>query len=71
MVAPGWFDTDLGGRDHEVATARNEQMRNRNPIPRPGYPTDLEGIIIYLMSDASSYHTGDVIVVDGGMSIAL
>ena len=27
---------------------------------------DLEGIVVYLMSDASAYHSGDVIVVDGG-----
>ena len=70
MVAPGYFESSLG-RDPEVVAARAEQMRERNPIPRAGRPEDLEGIIVYLMSDASRYHTGDVIVIDGGSLIAL
>lgn len=65
LVAPGYFDTGLA-RDPEVVKARAEEMKNRNPIPRAGAPADLEGIIVYLMSDASSYHTGDAIVIDGG-----
>ncbi len=71
MIAPGWFESDLGGRDPDVVALREEQMRLRNPIPRAGTPADLEGIAIYLMSGASSYHTGDVLVVDGGKLIAL
>ena len=46
-------------------------MRTRNPIPRAGNPADLEGITAYLMSDASAYHTGDLIVIDGGMSVTV
>ena len=34
-----------------------------------GYPEDLEGITAYLMSDCSKYHTGNLIVIDGGQSI--
>jgi NAD(P)-dependent dehydrogenase (short-subunit alcohol dehydrogenase family) len=71
MVAPGWFDSELGGRDPDVVALREEQMRTRNPIPRAGRPEDLEGIAVYLMSDASSYHTGDVLVIDGGKLVAL
>jgi NAD(P)-dependent dehydrogenase (short-subunit alcohol dehydrogenase family) len=69
LVAPGYFDTGLA-RDPEVAKVRAEEMKTRNPIPRPGVPADLEGIIVYLMSDASSYHTGDAIVIDGGKLVA-
>jgi len=69
LVAPGYFDTGLA-RDPDVVKARAEEMRSRNPIPRPGVPADLEGIIVYLMSDASSYHTGDAIVIDGGKLVA-
>ena len=69
VVAAGYFDTALGGRSAEHAQARAEQMRTRNPIPRAGTPADLEGITAYLMSDASAYHTGDLIVIDGGMSV--
>jgi NAD(P)-dependent dehydrogenase (short-subunit alcohol dehydrogenase family) len=70
MVAAGYFDTGLK-RDPGVAEARSEQMRLHNPIPRVGYPSDVEGITAYLMSDASRYHTGDLIVIDGGSSIAM
>lgn len=70
MIAPGYFESSLK-RDEEVVRERAEQMRDRNPIPRPGYGPDLEGVAVYLTSDASSYHTGDVLVIDGGMSIAI
>ena len=65
------FDTALGGRSPEHAQARAQQMRTRNPIPRAGTPADLEGITAYLMSDTSAYHTGDLIVIDGGMSVTV
>jgi NAD(P)-dependent dehydrogenase (short-subunit alcohol dehydrogenase family) len=70
MIAPGYFESDLG-RDPEVVRERAEQMRLRNPIPRAGRPEDLEGVAVYLLSDASRYHTGDVLVVDGGSSVSL
>ncbi len=65
MVAPGYFASSLGGRDPDVLAQREAQMA-ANPIPRAGRPEDLEGIAVYLASDASSYHTGDVIIIDGG-----
>jgi NAD(P)-dependent dehydrogenase (short-subunit alcohol dehydrogenase family) len=70
MVAPGYFESGLGGRDPDVLAKREAQMR-LNPIPRAGTKEDLEGIAVYLASDASSYHTGDVIVIDGGKLISL
>ena len=33
-------------------------------------PTDLDGLIVYLASDASRYLTGQVITIDGGLAIA-
>jgi NAD(P)-dependent dehydrogenase (short-subunit alcohol dehydrogenase family) len=69
LIAPGYFESGLS-REPEVAAARAAQMERENPIPRSGKPEDLEGIIVYLMSDASSYHTGDFIVVDGGKLVA-
>jgi NAD(P)-dependent dehydrogenase (short-subunit alcohol dehydrogenase family) len=70
MVAPGYFESGLGGRDPDVLAKREAQMQ-ANPIPRAGTKEDLEGIAVYLASDASSYHTGDVIVIDGGKLISL
>lgn len=70
-IAPGWFDSELQGRPQEVTDRMAETMRTRNPIPRAGRPADLDGVIVYLMSDASAYHTGDLITIDGGYSIIL
>lgn len=42
------------------------QVRERTPIPRFGTPEDFEGIGVYFMSDASRFHTGDLVKVDGG-----
>jgi NAD(P)-dependent dehydrogenase (short-subunit alcohol dehydrogenase family) len=39
------------------------------PIQRYGVPEDVAGIVVYLMSDASRYHTGDMITIDGGASV--
>jgi NAD(P)-dependent dehydrogenase (short-subunit alcohol dehydrogenase family) len=71
VVAAGYFDTALGGRSAEHAEARAKQMRTRNPIRRAGIPSDLEGITAYLMSDAAAYHSGDLIVIDGGQSATM
>ena len=37
----------------------------RSPMARPGTPEDFEGIAAYLASDASSFHSGDTIIIDG------
>jgi NAD(P)-dependent dehydrogenase (short-subunit alcohol dehydrogenase family) len=71
MVAPGRIETKLAGRSEAEQEARRATMQERNPIRRMGTPADLEGIAVYLMSGASEYHTGDLIVIDGGLSIAL
>jgi 3-oxoacyl-[acyl-carrier protein] reductase len=66
MVLPGRIATDLGG-----GTTDDQRRFSVIPIPRTGTPADCEGIIVYLMSDASAYHTGDTITIDGGLSVAL
>lgn len=70
MVAPGYFETELTRASH-VDPAKGRKLGSRYPIPRVGSPSDLEGITAYLMSDASAYHTGDLIVIDGGLSVGL
>ena len=64
-VLPGWVDTALTSE----ALASEEYTRrvlSRQPIRRWGRPDDLAGIAVYLASDASVWHTGDAIVIDGG-----
>jgi NAD(P)-dependent dehydrogenase (short-subunit alcohol dehydrogenase family) len=70
MVAAGMIYTGMVAEQPRDAVAYLEQvLEKRNPIPRIGYPEDVEGITAYLMSDCSKYHTGDIIVIDGGQSI--
>ena len=41
-----------------------------SPIPKVGSPGELKGVAVFLAADASNYITGQVIVVDGGMTVA-
>jgi NAD(P)-dependent dehydrogenase (short-subunit alcohol dehydrogenase family) len=68
VVAAGAFYTGIMGGVPEDALPLTQVLRERNPIPGWGYPADVEGIAAYLMSDCSRFHTGDVIVIDGGQS---
>jgi NAD(P)-dependent dehydrogenase (short-subunit alcohol dehydrogenase family) len=69
-VAPGYIKT---GFQEGAPTEQIEQIdgffAGKTPIHRPGYPEDFEGIGAYLCSDASRFHTGDTIVIDGGSVI--
>jgi NAD(P)-dependent dehydrogenase (short-subunit alcohol dehydrogenase family) len=70
MVLPGRIATNLGGTTPEEKHAQENRARVI-PIPRFGTPEDCAGIVVYLLSDAASYHTGDLITVDGGLSVTL
>jgi NAD(P)-dependent dehydrogenase (short-subunit alcohol dehydrogenase family) len=67
-LQPGWIDTDATEpmRDNELLS---KTVVKRTPARRWGDPADFEGIAVYLASDASRFHTGDTICVDGGYSI--
>ena len=70
MVCPGMFSSDfLESQPEHVVEGVQRTMARHNPVPRIGIPEDLEAIAAYLMSDSSRYHTGDLIVIDGGRSI--
>jgi gluconate 5-dehydrogenase len=45
-----------------------EYLCDRIPLERPGKPTDLDGAIVFLASDASAYITGQTLLVDGGIT---
>jgi NAD(P)-dependent dehydrogenase (short-subunit alcohol dehydrogenase family) len=63
IVLPGFIRTNAFSGDQFTKI-----LEERAPIPRWGYPADFAGIAAYLMSDAASYHTGDLITIDGGWS---
>lgn len=67
-ILPGWIATDMTQmvQDNEVF---QKKVISRVPIRRWGQPEEFGGIAVYLASDASAYHSGDSIVVDGGYSI--
>jgi NAD(P)-dependent dehydrogenase (short-subunit alcohol dehydrogenase family) len=68
MVTPGLIYSDAFGGIPEDDLPFTAVTRERQPVPRLGYPSDFEAIAAYLASPASAFHTGDVIVIDGGYS---
>lgn len=67
-ILPGWIATDMtaGAQDNETFT---QKVISRVPARRWGEPSDFGGVAVYLASDASTYHSGDTFVIDGGYAI--
>ena len=69
-IAPGMIVTEMMKQaPQEIQDKVGGFFASVTPIPRTGSPEDIEGISAYLCSDASSFHTGDTLVVDGGSVI--
>jgi NAD(P)-dependent dehydrogenase (short-subunit alcohol dehydrogenase family) len=67
-ILPGWIESDMTAPaigDAKFAAA----VLPRIPMRRWGTKEDFAGIAVYLMSDASGYHTGDSFVIDGAYTI--
>ena len=67
-ILPGWIATDMtqGAQANEKFVAN---VISRVPQRRWGEPADFGGIAVYLASDASSFHSGDSFVIDGGYTV--
>lgn len=64
-LAPGWFPTEMTGE--MFGDERSVRwMRSRTPMGRGGELEELVGPLLFLAGDASSFVTGQVLVVDGG-----
>jgi NAD(P)-dependent dehydrogenase (short-subunit alcohol dehydrogenase family) len=66
-ILPGWIETDM------TSPLFNMEKFEKNVIPRIpqrrwGVPADFGPIAVYFASDASAYHSGDAVVIDGGYS---
>ena len=64
-IAPGVFRTELNAGLLD-STPRGQELRMRTPMDRFGKTEELIGAAVYLSSDASSFVTGQTLVVDGG-----
>ncbi len=64
-LAPGWFESEMNA-DMFTDPRSMAYMTDNAPLGRPGRPGELDGALLLLASDASSFITGQVLHVDGG-----
>ena len=64
-IAPGVFRTDLNANLLD-STERGQEFKMRTPIGRFGKTEELVGAAVFLASDAASFVSGEIVVVDGG-----
>ena len=67
-IAPGYIETDMNRA--YIHTEAGQKMIKRLPQRRIGKPKELDGALLLLASESSSYITGSVITVDGGHSVS-
>jgi NAD(P)-dependent dehydrogenase (short-subunit alcohol dehydrogenase family) len=71
-IAPGFFITEQNRRlltnEDDTFTDRGNLVIKQTPFKRFGLPSELEGALIWLLSDASKFVTGTIINIDGGFS---
>ena len=65
-IAPGFVETDMTNR---LPQSTRESARNMIPLKKFGKPEDIAEMVAFLASEKADYITGQVICVDGGMSI--
>ena len=65
-VAPGTIATELASKAVLTSESARQRILSRTPLGRLGHPSEVADTVAYLASDAASYITGEIVVVDGG-----
>jgi glucose 1-dehydrogenase len=65
-VAPGTIATELARAAVLTSDEARERIMSRTPMRRLGEPEEVAEVVAFLLSDAASYMTGEIVVVDGG-----
>ena len=65
-VAPGFIETDMS---EGVRNKGGDLIKKAIPLNRLGQPADIAGVVLFLVGPAAAYVTGQVITVDGGLSL--
>ena len=65
-VAPGTIATELARNAVLTSDEAKARILSRTPMKRLGEPAEIADVVAYLLSDAASYVTGEIVVVDGG-----
>ena len=67
--SPAYMEVFMPGAAGEHDEGKEQAVRDLTPLARRGKPEELVGPVVFLVSDASSYVTGEVLMVDGGWTI--
>ncbi|MBA2961638.1 MULTISPECIES: SDR family NAD(P)-dependent oxidoreductase [Ramlibacter] len=65
-VAPGTIATELAAKAVLTSDEARARILSRTPMKRLGEPAEIADVVAWLASDAASYVTGEIVVVDGG-----
>jgi 3-oxoacyl-[acyl-carrier protein] reductase len=65
-IAPGFIETDMS---EAVRNQAGDRIKKMIPMRRLGQPDDIAQVAVFLASDAAAYITGQVITVDGGLTL--